>query len=386
MRAGRAARRTPFASALAVILSVGCGVGNPPAREAESASVPSGLGPVPDSLWASWVTDLSEAPGYFDTDNLISNEAGYLKVTGTLAALGLEGRAYIGVGPDQNFSYMAAIRPSLAFIVDIRRDNVLHHLLLKALLEGAPTRMEFLSLLLGRAPPVDANAWRERSIEEVVSRIDATPPDDATADAVLDATVDAVAAFGVPLDEEDLATVRRFHRAFVDAGLDLRFTSYGRPPRPHYPTLRRLILETDLSGRRASYLASERAYAAVRRMQVENRVVPLVADLAGPSGLRAVGALLRERGLEVGAVYTSNVEFYLWRGGTFEAWRENMASLPLADEAVVIRSYFPNTGRAHPSAVPGYFATQSLQPAAEVVRGGFTTYWDVVTRGILHLE
>ena len=58
-----------------------------------------------DSAWTALVISLSEASGFFDTDNLISNERTYLHVIGALRRL--EGGAYLGVGPDQNFSYIA---------------------------------------------------------------------------------------------------------------------------------------------------------------------------------------------------------------------------------------------------------------------------------------
>ena len=79
------------------------------------------------------MAQLSERGGYFDTDNLISNEKSYLHVIPALRDGGVTGGAYIGVGPDQNFSYIAQVRPAIAFIVDIRRDNLLLHLLFKAL-------------------------------------------------------------------------------------------------------------------------------------------------------------------------------------------------------------------------------------------------------------
>ena len=78
-----------------------------------------------DSSFAVLVERLSEPGGYFDTDNLISNETSYLHVIGELEELGVSGGAYIGVGPDQNFSYIAHVRPRIAFIIDIRRDNLL---------------------------------------------------------------------------------------------------------------------------------------------------------------------------------------------------------------------------------------------------------------------
>ena len=76
--------------------------------------------------FAGLVERISEPGGYFDTDNLISNERSYLHVVPDLREAGVAGGAYLGVGPEQNFSYIAAIDPEIAFIVDIRRDNALH--------------------------------------------------------------------------------------------------------------------------------------------------------------------------------------------------------------------------------------------------------------------
>src|SRR5437762_12116713 len=77
------------------------------------------------SPFAAQIAALSEPAGYFDTDNLISNERSYLQVLQDLRRRNVRGGAYIGVGPDQNFTYIAEIRPTIAFIVDVRRDNLL---------------------------------------------------------------------------------------------------------------------------------------------------------------------------------------------------------------------------------------------------------------------
>src|SRR5215207_8563614 len=73
--------------------------------------------PQQTSAFASTVAGLSERGGYFDTDNLISNERSYLQVIPDLRQRGVRGGAYIGVGPDQNFSYIGEVRPSVAFII-----------------------------------------------------------------------------------------------------------------------------------------------------------------------------------------------------------------------------------------------------------------------------
>jgi len=379
--AGGLLARRPALVLLASAWVAACGPAAAPARSARES--PAALS---DSTFGALVARISEPGGYFDTDNLISNERGYLKVMGALTRRDVRGGAYVGVGPDQNFSYIARIRPEIAFIVDIRRDNLLQHLMLRALIERAPTRVGFLAGLFGRAPPPDPEAWRARPVEDVVAWVDAAPADSTEVARVRADVARAVTSFGVPLSEEDLATIRRFHQAFVDAGPGLRFSSFGRAPRPYYPTYRQLALETDLDGRPASYLADEESYAAVRRLELAGRVVPVVGDLAGAHAVREIGAVMREMGLRLSGFYVSNVEFYLWSEGKLDAWLRNVASLPAQDGAVVIRSYFPRYGRSHPSAVPGYYATQILQPVATLASGGFADYWDLVTRDALPLR
>ena len=97
-----------------------------------------------DSAFAKLVQRLSEPGGYFDSDNLISNETSYLHVLDGMRRLKVQGGAYIGVGPDQNFSYIAAVRPNIAFMIDIRRDNLLEHLLFKSLFAMSRNRVEYL--------------------------------------------------------------------------------------------------------------------------------------------------------------------------------------------------------------------------------------------------
>lgn len=337
------------------------------------------------------VDRISEPGGYFDTDNLISNETGYLNVIDALHELGLHGGAYVGVGPDQSFSYIAELEPEVAFIVDVRRDNLLHHLLLKALIERSPTRVDFLSALHGVAPPSEPAVWRDRGVEQVVAYVDSawstsTPGRADALDALQDSLSVTIASYGVALSDDDFETIRRFHRTFVDAGLSLRFTSFGRPPRPYYPTYRQLVLETDADGDRASYLADADRYEVVRRLQLANRIIPVVGDLAGPEAVTEMGRVMAEMGIELTAFYASNVEFYLWRDRRFDRWVGNLQSLPTAEGAVVIRSYFPTFGAGHPSAVRGYYATQTLQPVSTLVRGDFDSYWDVVTRDVVPIR
>jgi hypothetical protein len=301
----------------------------------------------------------------------------------------VHGGAYIGVGPDQNFSYMAQVRPELAFIIDIRRDNLLQHLLFRALFELADTRVEYLSLLHGRRPPPDPSRWTTASVDSLLAWVRSAPGGAGTPEGMAAArAVDSlVARAPLSLNAADRATIRRFHGEFIRYGPALRFTSFGRAPRPYYPTYGQLLAATDPDGRAGSYLADEDDWRFVKELQRRNRVIPVVGDLAGDRALRAIGEEARRRDLAVSALYASNVEFYLWSDGTFPRFAANVKSLPAAKEGVLIRSYFPNFGRRHPYAASGSYSTQTLQTLRSFQEaadhGDYRSYWDVVTRDAL---
>src|SRR6185295_15636874 len=105
-----------------------------------------------------------------------------------------------------NFSYIAQVRPSVAFLIDIRRDNMLLHLLFKALFHLSRTRVEYLSLLCGRPVPSRPDGWRGADVERLAMYIDGTPASDAIE--ALRARVDrTIAEFGVPLSAQDYGTI-----------------------------------------------------------------------------------------------------------------------------------------------------------------------------------
>lgn len=341
--------------------------------------------------FARLIEELSEPGGYFDTDNLISNETSYLHVVSAFDELSVSGGAYIGVGPDQNFSYIAAIRPSIAFIIDIRRDNLLQHLMFKALFSLARNRIEYLCLLFARPVPDDSEDWSSRSIDDLMEYVDGTASDPDAAELALAAVVDRAGSFGLDLSAADRETIRRFHGTFIREGLDLRFRSHGRRPRTNYPSYRQLLRERDLAGRRSNYLAGEEDFQFLKSLQDRDRVVPVVGDLAGNRALAAIGRHVADAGERVSAIYVSNVEYYLWRASTYDRFAETVAKLPFDDRSVIIRSYFGrNFGYVHPHAVPGYYSVQLLQTFESFVQensnGSLRSYIDLVTRGAIDLQ
>ena len=185
----------------------------PSTRAAYASSLPLAPAQV-DSAFARLVQRLSEPGGYFDSDHLISNETSYLHVLDGMRRLKVQGGAYIGVGPDQNFSYIAAVRPDIAFMIDIRRDNLLEHLLFKSLFAMSRNRVEYLCLLFGKPLPRDLDRWNSRSIQDLVDYIDATHTDSDMADSVQSAISQRVRRFGIPLSTLDLETIARIRDAY----------------------------------------------------------------------------------------------------------------------------------------------------------------------------
>ncbi len=324
---------------------------------------------------------MSEQGGYFDSDNLISNETSYLHALDELRLMHVQGGAFIGVGPDQSFSYIAEIRPKLAFMIDVRRDNMLQHLMYRSLFQRSSNRMAYLAGMIGARVQGDLAQWTSQPIEQILAVLDTAKRTSEEFARVSALVLADARATDITLSAEDIATIERFHKEFHDLGLEIRYTSKNRPPRLSYPTLRQLILEKDRAGALASYLASEERWRIVQEMQKSDRVLLVTGDLSGDSALRKIGSYVRERGLAVTAFYTSNVEQYLFQFGTFDNFARNTLTLPFDSNAVIIRSYFAR-GRPHLAAVPGHMSIQLVQPAADFVlrmnTGGYSSYWDLV--------
>jgi hypothetical protein len=370
---------------LSGLLFAACGRGDEATRTDLLVAPAGGISP---AAFAALSERLSEPGGFFPSDNLVSNETAFLHVVGALHERGVSGGAYLGVGPDQNFSYIAHIRPEIAFIIDIRRDNLLQHLLFKALFENARTRIEFLSLMLGKPLPHDLEAWQDATIDKIVLYLDGTPSSAAMFDRADEKVQESAQHYGFQLSEADLGTIRSVHAMFYEWGLDIRYSGRGRGRFGRFPTWRNLLLQTDLEGNRAGYLASEEAFQFVKDLERRNLVVPVVGDLGGPHALAAIGHEVGTRGLHISAFYVSNVEQYLMQGDGFARFAATVADLPFDENSLFIRSYFPR-GWAFAQTQPGHFSVQLLELFSTFVRetqaGGYQTYLDLITRNALPL-
>jgi len=345
----------------------------------------------PDASLGPLIARLSETPGDFPSENYVTNEASLLDVAPALRDPKLRDRAYVGVGPEQNYTYLAMLEPRIAYIVDIRRGNFLEHMMFRGCFEVGKTRAEFLTALLARRPsalPVSApgavasaDAGADVGFGPLDVAFRAAAPDDALRDegiARTKALLDRLAVVRVAGDDKAIA---RLHEAFAKHGLAIAYTmlNSGR----QYPRLGETLSARDASGAPASFLASEEIYARVRRLVMENRVVPVVGDFGGKHALRAVGEDMRARGVLLGVFYTSNVEQYLFDQKTYGAFVDSVRAMPRDDASLMVRVWF-DAGKPHPAQRRGLRTTQLAISAnaflARAAEKPFHYYWDVVTQ------
>jgi hypothetical protein len=299
------------------------------------------------------VNDVSEPGGYFRSDNFLSNERQYQFVIPDLKQITEPGGVYLGVGPEQNFTYIVALQPKLAVIFDIRRQNMIEHLLYKALFEVSADRAEFVSKLFCRALPAGLDSTS--SITTLMRAYAPAPADTVLSQRTRVQVKATLARHGFTLNTEDLASLDYVYNAFCDAGVALDY-SHGRSFGYGYggfgsamPTYYELMIATDASGTERSYLATESSFRYLKSLQGKNLIVPVVGDFAGPRAIRAIGDYIRERHSTVTAFYVSNVEQYLFDDP--ENWKHfynNVATLPLGANSTFVRSLggrFRNTGR-----------------------------------------
>lgn len=310
---------------LALGLALGlCLVSALPRAAEGGAGLPSR---VSDQEFWRIAAEFSEPNGSFRSDNLTSNELWFQHVIPELVGRTHPGGVYLGVGPEQNYTYMAAVKPAIAIIFDIRRGNMLLQLMYKAIFEMAGDRAEFVSILFSRPRP--AGLGPKSTAAEIFSSFSVVPASRMLYAQNLWAIQDRLTkTHRLPLSQEDLGGIEYVFRMFHGNGFAVRLS----------PTYNELMTENDGAGVNRSYLATEELFSVLKTLQSKNLVIPIVGDFAGPKAVRAVGAYLKSSGATVSVFYLSNVEQYLYQDNKWPAFCRNVATLPLDGTSTFIRS------------------------------------------------
>jgi hypothetical protein len=338
------------------------------------AQIPTRLS---DAAFWQMITDFSEPEGKFESNpnNFVSNESSFQAVVPRLLQTRPTGGVYIGVGPDQNFTYIIALQPRISFIVDIRRQNMLHHLMYKAIIELSGDRADFLSILFSRKRPegLDSAPLSSRELFDIYADV---PPDPAFRTGNVRAVIDRlIRHHGFRITPEDERIIEFIHRAFFEVGPDLTYTG----ARSRMPTYSQLLSGSDGQNQNRSYMADEKNFQTLKDLQERNVIVPIVGDFAGNRAFRAVGGYLKNNNSVVTALYTSNVEQYLYEvPGQPELFYSNVAALPLDGRSVFVRAFL-NVSLRTPGGVRG--SATLLSPIQDFLRAvtekRIATYDDV---------
>jgi hypothetical protein len=324
-------RRVSLASLLLVCLTL---IASPQARV--RAELPARQ---TDQQFWQMVTDFSEPGGSFRSDNLLSNEIWFQYIIPDLKRDLKPGGVYLGVGPEQNFTYIAALEPKMVIIFDIRRGNLHTQLMYKALFALSANRAEFASLLFCR--PLPGGYKATPTAQELFATLNSSTTSEELYQANFKKLIDQLTKTQkLPLPQEDIDGIDYVYRNFQRFGPQINYNSSsgggGGGRGGFMSTYESLMVADDGQGVMRSYLATDALFGVMKSLEDRNLVVPVVGDFAGTKAIRAVGKYLKEQGASVTAFYLSNVEQYLTQNGVWQAFCNNVASLPLTEESTFI--------------------------------------------------
>jgi hypothetical protein len=287
-----------------------------------------------DAEFWRMVTDFSEAGGDYQYQNFVSNEISYQEVLPALSRLAKPGGVYFGVASEQNFTYIDVVRPKVAFIFDLRRQNTLQLLMYKALFEMADNRADFVSLLFSRKRPagLDANSSAETLFQ---AGADAKPDPQLYAATLQGIKDRLIRQHRFALSTDDVQKLEYIFNVFSRGGPRMDYGFASTAPNPYVPSYHMLAVANDGRGKNWVYLAREESYKYIRDMQLKNLIVPLVGDFTGGKAIKTVSQYVKDHGSTLSVFYISNVEDYIQAG--WSAYLSNLAALPADNATLLIR-------------------------------------------------
>lgn len=315
----------------------------------------------------------------------MSNEDSTQSVIPVLKQTAKPGGVYIGVGSEQNFTYIGAIEPRIAFVMDIQRGNMLEMLMYKALFELSSDRADFLSRLLSRKRPpgLDTNS----TVKTLFNSYRSAAPDRGVYAENLKRVLDRLTEMHrFSLTDSDRTQLAGYLMSFFSNGPDVESLDKSNP------TYSALMTATDPQGQPQSYLASEKTFAFLQDLQKKNLIVPVVGDFAGTIAIRSIADYLKQHEATVTVFYVSNVESYLFpvrndTSGRVQGWKgfySNLKALPIDGSSRFIRSIHNNAAQAIGASLSpnGRNWQTLLSPIGETLRafdqGRVTAYKDVI--------
>ena len=302
------------------------------ATASTAATLPDRLS---DADFWKLLNDISEPGGYFQIeDNYTSNEPEIGQLFNMIRDKRVSGGVYMGVGPEQNLTYIAAIRPQMAFICDIRRQAVMQHLMFKAMFYLSKDRADFVSILFSKPRPAGLDSsttmpkmwdayWYIDADTALLSKNWKRISDRLTKEQ------------GFVLSGQEMAQLKAVYDAFQYYGptISTRGTQQGGRNGSSNSSFADLTGYWPDAVNPKSFLSSEDNFRYVKSLHDRNLIVPVSGDFGGPKAIRAIGNFVREHNATVTAFYVSNVEQYLFGDGKNGAFYANVSTLPVTPAA-----------------------------------------------------
>jgi hypothetical protein len=304
----------------------------------------------------------------YTIDCFVSSELAYNDVLQRcLPKPGRAGGAYLGVGPDQNYTYVANLRPSLAVILDARLDNLLEHLIFKVLFNEAKDPLDYLCLLLGRRRPL-ATLAGDISAPELLAHL-RTAAEDADSAATVRNRVRAAFAERWSDAPHLLKRVDRILSEFCRRQLNVTSVSERCLANlDKIPDFSEVISSTTAEGFNLHYLTGLERFQVVKALHAADRIVPMLGNVTDPAAIARARRVVEEASLRFDTVYLSNLEEFLLQRYVIEGdvitarpnpngmlvepfargWHalvDQLEALPRTDDALLIRFFFPGAHR-----------------------------------------
>src|SRR6187399_2411653 len=210
-------RRSLFAAVLTVTVVV--------STLAQAPALPSEIS---DKDFWRMIVDLSEPGGTYPYENFVSNELPYQDVVPALKKNTKPGGVYIGVGPEQNFTYAAVLQSKLAFVIDIRRQNMVELLMYKALFDMSANRADFVSNLFSRVRPAGLDT--KTTPAAMFAAYENAKVDSDLLAKNLQAIKAYMTRHGYQLTSEDLSNIEKVYTVFSRGGPGINYNFASPTP------------------------------------------------------------------------------------------------------------------------------------------------------------
>ena len=194
------------------------------------------------------------------------------------------GGAYVGIGADQNYNFIAWARSSLVWLMDY--DMVIYwlHKMHRGLILHSPTNKDYMDL------------WSKKNARKAISILRKVYKNDK--------------------ERKMIVRVYRRYRRRLERYFKKEFFHKKKEMRQHW-------------------LATPRHYAHIRWLYKNDRIRPMPGDLLKFNSLRGAATAAKKLGVVVRAVYLSNAEEYWHYPPHF---RESFKIMPFDAKTVIIRT------------------------------------------------